>query len=697
MTDLHPRQINFLNMLINNEKVTIQDFAKICNVSTRTVYREISSINKHLSKFNIEVKNTEDGLTLEGNDEEINTLKATLPYLTQTIKPKSAINLIIIELLQSKEPIKIQYFASKFDVSNSTISSYLKEIKEWLEGKGIRLLSRPGVGTYIVADERSIRHAIIDLLYRNYNTDELLGLLQKYSEPSGNAEIKSKHKLQPQLLDIIDYDIISAIERAMKKFETNMSCQLEDRLYVELLVHLSLAIKRLQGSEKIDMDSSTLEKLKSTPEYKESKILAHYIEEEIHLKIPEEEIGYITIHLQGLSVSSKNLNISEKYICLLTAKIIKNASKIFNINFDKDLILKKGLNKHLTYSLYRLKSGFKIRNPLLLDIKREYKDIFDKCSKTLELSIKDLKIEINDDEIGYISMHIAASIERMKNNLTRYNVLILCSSGIGVSRMLAAKLKGVRQLNIVAVSSVLKVDEMLNAHNVDVIISTVPVLRDDVKVIVVNPLLTSSDVKKLEQELNIKISAKAEQSNNISVNNSKDARSLKAYITEINTIVKDTFYIEISASDKETIIQELLNELVRNNLINFTGSENIKVLLQNRDNLGTIVLPNKNFVIYHCVSADIKQPTVAVGKLKEPINLKNMLGKNEKVCTTFLMVSPENDKESIEVIGDISSSIIEHPDFVDRLNKSNSLEECRLLIQETLLNKLYEQIVRTYS
>lgn len=696
ISNLTLRQMNILNKVTDSEQpIKVKNFAKTYGVSTRTIYREIETINQSLKKFNSKVTNDTGGLILKGNNEEIMNLKLLLPCFNSALEANSKKKLILIELLQQKEPMKLQYFASKFGVSTSTISNYLKDIKDWFQNKNIDFISKPGVGIYIKTDEKSIRHAIVDLLYNNYNTDQLISIIKKYhNEPQENKN-RQIDNTTFKLFNVIDYKTIYIVETALTKLEKSIDYQIEDRLYIELSIHIALAIKRLLNNEKINLDMSTLEKLEITEEYRIAEIITNYIKDEINIKIPKEEIGYIAIQLQGVQLGSINLNLNEKYLHTITKEIILNAEHIFSIHFSQDSILRKDLTMHLLYSLYRLKSGYKIRNPLIDDIKREYHDVFNKCNLALNVLRKSLDIEISDDEIGYITMHFAASIERMKDKTKKFNVLVVCSSGIGVSRMLSEKLKNIQQLNIVAHSSVLKIDEMIKKYNADLIISSVPIKRNDIKVINVNPLFTEKDMKTLEKELNIEISIQEneEQPTNIKDNFEK-LDILTHYGTQINLIVNNTVLTEISANNVDTLIQSLLNEIIRNKFITVKQSIKIKELLENREKLGTIILPKKGFAIYHCTSNSIKEPLVCIGKLKSPVTLINLMDKKEDVYTAFLMMAPIKSKESLEIVGDISSSIISEPDFIKSLNKSNTLEECKILIKEVLFKKLYLKILQ---
>lgn len=697
MYRLSSRQIDLVRRLLKNENVTVKNFAQAHNVSTRTIYREIDNINKLISKYKINIINTLNGLSLNGKDDEILEFKWAMYGSESMTGSKNRKNFIVAELLQCKEPIKIQYFAQKFDVSSSTISHDIKDVKEWLETKHINVISKPGVGVYIEGGEENIRHTLVDLLYKNYNIEQLISFIQNDIEEINEGKNSRIQELNNRLLNIIDYETIYLIERSLSNIESTMDYKIDDRLYIELSIHLSLAIERLRNNEKISFDSITLEKLKKSQEYKISKVIAKYIENEIEIKIPEEELGYITVHLQGVRVGGNNLNLSEKYLYSLTENVIKEASKIFDIRFDMDCILKKDLNMHLLNSIYRLKSGYKIRNPLISEIKHQYGYVFNKCNNVLDVLRKALNVEISEDEVGYISMHFAAAMERMKDKTTIYNVLLVCASGVGTSRMLAARVKKIKEINIVAISSVFKIDEIINKNPVDLIISTVPIKREDKKIIVVNPLFTESDITKLEDELNIKITIEKEEKRQPIEKQMENVERIKAYSYEISTIVKNTFFTEVCATNVNGIIQELLEEQVKYGVIDMKTSDGIKVILENRDKLGTIILPNKKFVIYHCVSSDIKEPMITVGKLKMPIKLINLIDKKELIYTAFLMVAPLNKKDSLEVIGDLSSSIIEQVNFIDRLNESKNAEECRKIIEKTLIKRLYLQIIRVFK
>ena len=75
-----------------------------------------------------------------------------------------------------------------------------------------------------------------------------------------------------------------------------------------------------------------------------------------------------------------------------------------------------------------------IRNPLLENIKEKYFKEFEICSKACSI-LKDITglSEIPESEVAYITMHIAAALEKNMSD-EKVKVVIACHTGIGTSR-----------------------------------------------------------------------------------------------------------------------------------------------------------------------------------------------------------------------------------------------------------------------
>ena len=80
---------------------------------------------------------------------------------------------------------------------------------------------------------------------------------------------------------------------------------LSDSAYIALVVHLTFAIERIQLGEMINMNEEELTDLKRTKEFELALALAKALEDAFHVKIPEAEAGYITMHLRSANKSFK--------------------------------------------------------------------------------------------------------------------------------------------------------------------------------------------------------------------------------------------------------------------------------------------------------------------------------------------------------------------------------------------------------
>lgn len=64
------------------------------------------------------------------------------------------------------------------------------------------------------------------------------------------------------------------------------------------------------------------------------------------------------------------------------------------------------LTDHLSFALERLKSGYEIKNKLLHEIKMLYKEEYRIAEWAKRKVLTNLNIEIPDDEVGFIALHI---------------------------------------------------------------------------------------------------------------------------------------------------------------------------------------------------------------------------------------------------------------------------------------------------
>ena len=105
-------------------------------------------------------------------------------------------------------------------------------------------------------------------------------------------------------------------------------------------------------------------------------------------------------------------------------------------------------------------------------------------------------IKIPEDEIGYIVIYFIASMNSI-------SVLVVCSTGIGSSKMLRSRLE--REFSEIDVKKIISLhklhDEDLKQY--DFIISTVPLDLDESKYLCVSPPLNDGEKEKVRKQIDI--------------------------------------------------------------------------------------------------------------------------------------------------------------------------------------------------
>lgn len=156
-----------------------------------------------------------------------------------------------------------------------------------------------------------------------------------------------------------------------------MQFPLADSAYIGLMVHIALAMERLRSGESISMEASILSTLKGSEEFKLAEKLGNSLEKTFGVRIPEEEMGYITMHLLGAKLRSSHLAneffaLDNFEVARMARDILVRAEKQLGEDLSGDIVALEGLILHLKPAISRLKLGMDIRNPLLSQLKEEY-------------------------------------------------------------------------------------------------------------------------------------------------------------------------------------------------------------------------------------------------------------------------------------------------------------------------------------
>ncbi|WP_231889840.1 BglG family transcription antiterminator [Oceanobacillus sp. Castelsardo] len=676
-----------LHLLTAVEEVKVKDLAEILEVSERTIHRDLKKIEHTLADYHLKLeKKMGLGLRIEGKSKDKEQLHSLIIGEAATdFTPEERKAIILTMLLEKKEPIKLFTLAHELGVTSATISSDLNQLEDEVESFDLSIVRQKGLGIRIEGNEAKKRSALSHLISQNIHPIGLANQLKKQIQQNS----KRRNHITNRLMDYVNPKDLEIIEKRVEQACKNLPYELAESGYVGLVVHLTLAIQRLQNGDVIHFDEDYLQKIEGTEEYKTAKKIIQELEFDLSLNIPVDEIGYITMHLLGAKLRTDRNNLMEDNsldIALKANELIRNVSKLLKKDLADNNKLLNDLTIHLKPAVFRLKQGMTIKNPMLKEIKRDYFDFFQIVQKGVVETFPD--INFPEDEIGYLVLHFAATLLQVegKSNL---KALVICSSGIGTSKILATKLmQKIPEIREVENKSLFDLeDDVMREY--DLIVSTIPLEKVEGNYILTSPMLTEAEIHRIKKEIRKKSlipkrKRSKEEKNYQSLNK---LETIENYSRAIMSLLRHFSVQSIPENQSvETILKSICMELEECKIIN--NKESVLLKLLSREKLGGLGIPNTYLSLYHTRSVNVMIPSFSIYSLRNPLIVRGMDGEEMEIHRVLLMLAPDvTSNEVLEIFSYLSSLIIQEQETVRLFTNENEQQ-----LKQFLANKLYDFI-----
>jgi len=707
---LNSRCSDILKLIINsNAPITIKDIAERYKISPRTIRYDLDRINEYLNEINLKPLNRKpnEGISVELEEKEINKLLSLIGEMNSydyIMSQNERIIYIIYKLIEKKNYVTANSLAEDLFVSRGTINNDLKEVKKLFENNKIELESAKSKGIKAIGEEIRIRKVASSLMFDNTDTADLIDINFK------------------KLFSNMDLEYISKV---IKIAEEQLENSLSDYSFNNLLVHIAIAIKRIELEKDIVMDERELDNLVKMPEFAIASAMAKMLEDRYNIKIPKSEIGYITIHLLGSNVMLKEeKNDDLIYIQLIAATLLGEVEKRTKYDFNLDKQLLDGLVQHIRPMIYRLKNGININNPLLDEIMNKYNEIFTYVGESLIFLKKDLNVEISREEIGYMTLHFMASLERVKNcNEAKPRVLVVCATGVGTSKFVSMKLKSIFDINIIDTISSHEVARIIKNEDIDLIISTIPIKVEGIRCILVSPFLTEKNISELSlffskyskytSDFNYKKECalsygETDELYNINLESKRNVIESILKIVDKNCTINDYYKLEkeialyLTTCNKN--IRSSLSDILNHNFIRLNEEVNewkeairkggqilkengcineayINAMINNVEKLGSYIVILPGIALPHAMPENGSYKIgFSIMTLRNPINFGNIENDPVKLIITM---SVTDKKSHMNILKELMK-IIEQDDFMYNVDAAKTIEEvlkifnCRL-------------------
>ena len=668
------RERKILEMLLSTDRdTTFQDLAEVLDVSIRTIQRDIKGTEAILRDSGILLqRKTGNGLRAVGPAGVRTKLLKELTKAAPTDYTTEERHVFLMaRLLQSDGPIKQNALANELKVSLATIGNDLDKIENQLKHHDLKVVKKRGYGIELRGSETAKRKMMSNIIHRYTDEVELLSLF-------GNKEAGQREKVivNERLLGLVDKGKLSAVERIVMHFIRKNNNPIADSAYIGLIVHLALAIERVAEGNRVVSAAPQMKNLRASKEFETASAIMEELEQVFDIQFPPEERTHIAMHLTGAkALKEKEMEPEEDPSLWLSAqKLIALTGNRLGIDFARKDSLYKGLVTHLKPAIYRMEERMNIQNPLLSSIKKEYSELFDIVSDTVAEVFPHLYIP--DDEIGFLAMHFASALLQ-KEERGSLSALVVCTSGIGTSKILTATIqKEFPEVKYIRNASAFEVDS-LQPEDFDLILSTVHLDLKDRPYLIVNPFLTDHDIEEIHatiQTLAIKENMPKEpyaEPGPAYGDFLTDVRRIAGYSDAIGSILEH-FSVTYVANDidKEELIRFIASSLAKKKLI--ADAQEVAADLVLRESKGGTGLPDTGLALLHTRSHAVKYPLFSIFRLKVPLPTAGMDGSVVPMQTALVMLLPADPKDgAAEVMSHISTMIIESGESKKIIEYSN--------------------------
>ncbi|KAF6615559.1 mannitol operon transcriptional antiterminator [Paenibacillus jamilae] len=649
------RQSDIVEYLLEQpHEVTAGEIAEKINVSTRTVHRELGAVECWLAAHEVKLeKKSGIGIYVDADPNQLASLREQLLQTKSDDYSAEERKIVVLcMLLDTQEPIKLLALASDLKVTVTTVSHDLDELRGWIADRGLVLVRRRGYGVEITGREIDKRRAISELALEYLDESALF---------SGREELRPVTRVTEKLLEMMGRENLLTVENALWQPHDQWLKNMVESKYMELLIQICVSLARLRLGYVVDHRLSY-----SKTDSEENIMLRTAMVERIcgelsaalDIEFPESERCYFGLLFRDAEDHSTRLLPLDDLVLLESVhELIRRVEAETGTPLAEDRVLREGLIAHMTPVFKRLREGRSIRNPLLQQIRKDYGSLFDSVKKA---AADMTEMEVPDEEIGFLVMHFGASLERLRQLQREVRAIVVCTSGIGSSRLLATRLaKELPQIKIVDRASWYEATR-IPKEDYDLIISTVELPLEPDRYLKISPLLTQEESDRLRHFIQ-----------HITLNQLNDHRQeqavlpsqgmewltgLRKSLEEIVHIVQQfqVYPLENQGMDMSATIEAIcMLEAVRGNV---TEPSVVAEQLVERERQGSQVISDTSVALIHTRSPYVRQPSLTLYRLAEPL----LADVDEQVECVLLMLGPrELPKESLEVLSEISALLLQ--------------------------------------
>lgn len=319
---------------------------------------------------------------------------------------------ILSQLFAETSWVKVEELCDQLYVSRKTLSLDLKEVEQFLGKHRLTLERKPYYGLRIRGAEFSIRVCMGAAFY-------------EFRDPWFREICRGFRDGER-----IRQEILTSVKRCG---ETIYEMDLPN-----LVLQMQIALYRWELGFVIPLEEMSQSGPLNEGDIRAARLCGEGLEEAFGICLPVPEIKYMAIQLLGkrkVLTGGQNNVFIDMEINQLVNRMLESVKQTYGLDLASDFDLSTSLRLHMVSLRIRLQYHLKMDNPLLKEIKEVYGFSYAVAAHASTVLSEYFHTIVPEEEIGYLALCFALSLKRHDRKRYRWNILLVCASGSGSSRL----------------------------------------------------------------------------------------------------------------------------------------------------------------------------------------------------------------------------------------------------------------------
>lgn len=622
--------IGYLNRASLHGTLTVKGVASHFKVTERTIQTHIKNLQQQypdclsVNRGRIEVRKN---IPLDRSHLIPATFQERKAYLLRS-------------LLISGSAMDLDELAARLCISEVTLQNEIKAVRRSLHKCNLTLRTKNN-RLFIEGDSRDKKALIIKLIY-----DEAQNSL---------VSLATLGELFPR------YDVVQIRADILENLDRRQF-YMDEYSLVNLLLHILIAMDQ---AETLPPQTETA----PPPDFLTPN--AHFaamveemcagLEARYHLRFTPGNKYQFTLLLMTRAVKNRELSPGDtscltepdEEIRTLVKDIVRAVYETFSIDLN-NLEFLLAFSLHIKNMLIRLRQHVAVHNPLLYNIKSNSPMIYDVAVYICNIIAKREGVQVYDDEIAYIALHIGARIEEINGKRGKLQAALVCPQYYSYPHRQFEKIE-MCFIDDLILEAICTNPGELRPEEFDLILTTVP-LPDCPHQVLISNFFNDRDRSRLAQ----------------AIEETKSRRAREKTLAALRRLIRrELFLTGARFATRREALTALSDRLVA---AGYVGPDLLDQLLERENisptNFGSIAIP-------HPIDACARQSVIAVALLDKPLPWGS-----SQVQMIFLFSVSKSDMKDFSDLFACLAKVCSVPDNILLLARARSYEEFLKILQD---------------